>query len=66
MPATWWSSWTPPTWPWRPTTRKDYRRGWPARQGLLSEEAFEKLKFRWDEAAVRLSWTAVASRSRGR
>lgn len=41
---------------------KDYRRGLALRdKGSLSEEAFEKLKFRRDEAAVRLSWTAVAS-----
>jgi len=41
---------------------KDYRRGLALRKkGSLSEEAFERLKFRRDDAAVRRSWATVAS-----
>lgn len=41
---------------------KDYRRALALRKkGSLSEEAFERLRFRRDDAAVRLSWAVVTS-----
>lgn len=46
---------------------KDYRRALALRQkGSLSEEAFEKLKYRRDETAVKLSWATITAPLSGR